>query len=70
MTESARKKDGVLKGLEDMSFRFPDALPLACRTGVIFCVFLVNRGESEAIAKRELREIRKKLPLFCKLLYH
>ena len=28
---------------------------LACRTGVIFCVFQVNIGESEASAKRELR---------------
>ena len=30
-------------------------LLLACRTGVIFCVFQANRGESEASAKRELR---------------
>ena len=28
---------------------------LACRTGVLFCVFQANRGESEASAKRELR---------------
>ena len=28
---------------------------IACRTGVIFCVFQGNRGESEAYAKRELR---------------
>ena len=28
---------------------------LACRTGVIFCVFQGNTGESEASAKRELR---------------
>ena len=28
---------------------------LACRTGVIFCVFQGNRGKSEASAKRELR---------------
>ena len=27
---------------------------LACRTGVIFCVFQANRSESEASAKREL----------------
>ena len=28
---------------------------IACRTGVIFCVFQVNIGESEVCAKRELR---------------
>ena len=28
-------------------------IPLACRTGVIFCVFLENRSESQANAKRE-----------------
>ena len=28
---------------------------IACRTGVIFCVFQGNRVESEASAKRELR---------------
>ena len=28
---------------------------LACRTGVIFCVFQGNRDQSEASAKRELR---------------
>ena len=28
---------------------------VACRTGVIFCVFQANRDESEASAKRELR---------------
>ena len=27
---------------------------LACRTGVTFCVFQANRGESELSAKREL----------------
>ena len=27
---------------------------IACRTGVIFCVFLANRGESEASVKCEL----------------
>ena len=26
--------------------------PLACRTGVIFCVFQANRGENEASAWR------------------
>ena len=30
-------------------------IKIACRTGVIFCVFQENRGESEASAKRELR---------------
>ena len=30
-------------------------MKVACRTGVIFCVFQVNIGESEASAKRELR---------------
>ena len=29
---------------------------VACRTGVIFCIFQRNRGEREASAKRELRE--------------
>ena len=28
---------------------------VACRTGVIFCVFKTKSGESEASAKRELR---------------
>ena len=28
---------------------------VACRTGVIFCVFQANQGESEESAKRELR---------------
>ena len=35
------------------SFEFN--LILACITGVIFCVFQANRGESEASAKREWR---------------
>ena len=32
----------------------PPRFILACRTGVIFCVFQANRSESEASAKREL----------------
>ena len=44
-------------------------LCLACITiGVIFCVFLANRGESEASAKRELRarggSLKKILAIF------
>ena len=33
---------------------------IACRTGVIFCIFQGNRGESEVNAKRELLGIAKK----------
>ena len=58
-TENNQFINAFLKRLAGSSFKnnqFINAiLREACRTGVIFCVFQGNRGESEASAKRELR---------------
>ena len=55
MNEQA-KVDGKLKlRLWDQACKRSSREFLACRTGVIFCVFQENRGKSEASAKRELR---------------
>ena len=45
---------GKLSGIDCRCFlRSPGHL--ACRTGVIFCVFLANKGELEASAKRNCK---------------
>ena len=47
------------------------SVDLACRTGVMFCVYQGNRGESEASAKRELRAWGGSLKIpACPRLYH
>ena len=54
MTLNANINDDDCSKLRAFMF---DNVPgnIACRTGVIFCVFQANRGKSEASAKRELR---------------
>ena len=47
--------------------RSSESLKLACKTGVIFCVFLANRGEREASAKRELRSSHRTQLALCAL---
>ena len=45
----------ILHSLYAFQLEIPFKYLLACRTGVIFCLFQGNRRESEASAKREFR---------------
>ena len=54
----------LLRYFSDFQRASLSLLLVACRTGVIFCVFQGHRGESEASAKRELH-VRANLPSYA-----